>query len=437
MTLRLHDYQVRAVKHLQANDRAGLFLEPGLGKTATVLTALTPDHLPAMVIAPKRVAQHVWPTETEKWRPDLTCVPAVGTRAQRQVSINKGADITVVTRDNLSDPECLQLARRCQTLVIDESSSFKSSSSKRFKYARALSKAAPRCWILTGTPTPNGLLDLWSQVFLLDHGDRLGTGITKYRNKWFSPGRQLASGVVTEWIPHPHSFSQITTRLDDICLSMKAADYLTMPDRIMTDHLADTTRSVMRVYEDMLKTLVADLPRTSIAAANAAVATNKLSQIAAGAMYLPDGTTHHLHDFKTDVVGEILEGTTSPVLLFYNYAFERERLLDKFPYAYTTDMPHALDKWNAGEVPLLLAHPAAAGHGLNLQGGGHTIVWTTLPWSSELWQQANGRLWRQGQEHPVVIHRVLGYPVDDAIALALDDKITLQDAVLKVLGENA
>lgn len=439
----LRDYQRLAVSFLRANPRSGLFLDMGLGKTASVLSALRPEDLPVLVSAPKRVALEVWPVETPKWRPDLTVAVAVGTPAARQRALNSGADVVVIGRDVMAD--AIPHAARFRTLVLDELSGFKSRTSARWRNARRIVNAMPedrRVWGLTGTPAPQSLLDLWAQVALIDDGERLGRTLTEYRRRYFTPGRQLPNGVVTEWDLRPGAAQRIHRLLEDRFLSMDSAEHVTLPPvthNVVTVPMSPTTR---RVYKELKRDLVVDLEIVGGErhyAANAAILTNRLSQVTAGFMFVDDadlrgGAYDVIHHDKVSAVVEIVEGTGSPVLVFYNYLPERDMLQKALPQALTMDAPDVVARWNAGEVPVLLAHPASAGHGLNLQFGGHTVVWPTLPWSLELWEQANKRLARPGQRHPVVIHRLMSpRTVDDVKWSALTDKASVQDALMKHL----
>lgn len=450
MTPTLHAYQQQAVAHLQANPRAGLFLDMGLGKTATTLSALTPDHLPALVVAPKRVAENVWSAERDIWRPDLRVEVAMGRPDARRAALASGADVVVLGRDNLRD--ALSVPSPWRTVILDELSGFKTRNSVRWKTAATLiwgsqqSNRArlriPHVWGLTGTPASNGLGDLWAQMWLLDGGQRLGATLTEFRNRFMYPGRQLPSGVITEWILRQGADAKIHSLIDDICMSLDATGLLQLPPT--TQNRVDVTLppSAMAVYRRMKDDLVADLSLIGgevHTAQNAAVLTNKLSQISAGFLYsddadLRDGAHTDLHREKVRALEEIVDGTGSPVLVFYRYRVEKERIASAFPSAVDVDAPRAIERWNKGEIPILMAHPAGAGHGLNLQYGGHTIVWTSLPWSLEEWQQANKRLARQGQQHPVVIHLLMARKtVDGAILERLTTKASVQSALLKHL----
>lgn len=437
----LHDYQQVAVDHFRRNPRAGLFLDMGLGKTAVALSSLTPDLLPALVIAPKRVAETVWSAESRIWRPDLHVAVAAGSATNRvSVLLLSLADVVVVGRDNLKDVP----VRGWRSVIIDELSGFKDRSSNRWRLAsRIVHQPGVRAvWGLTGTPSPNGLLDLWSQLHLLDRGARLGTSITGYRNRYFIARPPLPNGIIPGWDPRPETPDTVHRLIDDICLSMSSEGRIDLPPvthNVITVQLPPAAR---HTYREFKKTLVADLPPDLVVTAgSAATLTNKLSQISAGFIY-PDiddpdhepGSYRVLHSEKIRAVQEVIEGTGSPVLVFYRYRAEREMLLEAIPDAVPVEAPDAIERWNDGTIRVMLAHPASAGHGLNLQHGGHTIVWTSLTWSLEEWQQANKRLARQGQQHPVIIHSIsAAKTVDQVIAARLGDKTSVQDALLSHL----
>jgi len=430
--MKLHAYQKLATSFLQNNPRAGLFLDLGLGKTAISLSALEPRHLPALVVAPKRVAEHVWPKEQKTWRPDLSLALAAGSPAQRRAALAAGADVTVIGRDNLGDAK-----PGYKTVILDESSSFKTKSTQRWKAARRLTTKADYVWGLTGTPSPNGLIDLWAQLFLIDRGERLGTTLTGYRSRYFRATDQLPNGVVTHWELRPEAESRIHSLLSDICLYMSSETELDLPPVTYNTITVPLPPAARRAYETFKHDLVLDMDLLGggiHSAANAAVLTNKLSQLTAGFVYsdAQDGTYSPLHTAKLDALQEVVDGTGDNILVFYNYKAEAEAIRAAFPQARLLD--DGLEAWCQGEVPMLLAHPASAGHGLNLQSGGHTIVWTTQSWNLELYLQANGRLARQGQQHPVVIHS-LECPdtVDGLIAERLSTKTFTQNSLLEHL----
>lgn len=444
--LKLHDYQEVAVDFIRTRKRAGLLLDMGLGKTAVTLRALQPESLPALVTAPKRVAEEVWPVEVPKWRPDLRIVVAAGTPAQRAKALlaaREGrADIVVIGRDNLAD--AVEVAGDYKTFVMDELSSFKTRASIRWKMAKKICKDMEYVWGLTGTPTTDGaMLDLWAPMYLLDSGDSLGSTLGGYRERYFTPGRQLPNGVVIEYNLRPGAAQRINVLLEKTCLSMSTDGRVDLPPTSFNDVMVPLLPAVRKLYKQLKNDLVADadiLGGETISAANAAVLTGKLSQITAGFVYVDDadlrgGQYKMLHKEKVTALKEIIDGTGSPVLVAYRFQAELELLKQGLgPMAHTLDEPGIVADWNSGKIPVLLAHPASAGHGLNLQFGGHTMVWATPTWSLEEYMQMNKRLARQGQKHPVVIHHLVSpRTVDPLILLALKDKKSVQDAVMNHL----
>lgn len=439
------------MSHLRANPSAGLFLDMGLGKTAAALSALTPEHLPALVVAPKRVAEHVWPEESSKWRSDLTVAVAAGSPVKRQAALQSGADIVVIGRDNLKD--AVPYARRFNTFIMDELSSFKHRSSGRWRVARAICREVRFRWGLTGTPAANGLMDLWAQLYLLDEGKRLYPTITAFRTRYFFPGRVLPNGVVSKWELRPGADKRIHQLIEDICLSMSTEGRVELPPVTLNRVAVPLPPGAVKFYRSMARDLVANLDLLGLegirTASTAGAMTMKLSQITAGFVYddpeqyldgdgrnlRPADAWTPLHREKLDALAEIIEGTGSPVLVFYRFLPEKAGILKEFgDRAHTIDEPGVIERWNRGEVPILLAHPASAGHGLNLQHGGHTIVWTTPDFDLELWEQGNKRLARSGQKHPVVIH-VLETPrsVDTLALMRLEGKADVQNALLSHL----
>lgn len=427
-----HDYQDVAVDFLRSTPRAGLFLKPGLGKTRSTLDALGPEHLPALVCAPKRVATKVWPVEIPKWRPDLTYVVAAGSPDRRRAALAAGADVTIIGRDVLADA----LGGPWKTLVIDESSGFRERSTTRWKTARTLVRDLGYVWLLTGTPAPNSLADLWAQAYLLDGGERLGKTLGGFRNRYFRPGKIINGYTVVEWIPRPEADENIHALLSDICMSMEAVEGL-MPPVTYNQIDVELPAASRSIYRDMKRDLVALIDEHLggvLSAANAAVLSGKLMQIGSGAVYDEEGGWTHLHDEKIEALREILEEGTGNVLVFYAYKHEKARLQAAFPEAQGIDDPGALERWDRGHLPMLLAHPMSAGHGLNLQAGGSTIIWATPTWSSELWEQGNGRLARQGQQHPVVVHTLVAKGTVDELAVAsVAGKEAVQEAFLEHL----
>lgn len=424
----------------------GLFLDMGLGKTAITLSALTPEHLPALVIAPKRVAMNVWGEEARKWRPDLKVIQCTGSpRARRDGLENPEGDIYVISRDVQSDAEDYAQMKRFRTLILDELSGYKNKSSKRWKSANRMRKHVVNCWGLTGTPTPNSLLDLWAQVAILDRGVTLGRSLAAFRERWFEAETIGWKGYVTKWRALPGADVNVFDMISHFCMSMKTDGKIDLPPVFENDVIVELPANARRAYQQMCKDLVVEATEGVIhSASTAAVMTGKLSQINAGFIYpdvddyLAGSEITKLHNEKAKAVLEIYEGTSSPLLVFYRFKAELEELKVTLPAGvlHTPDEKGVFDAWNNREIPVLAAHPASIGHGLNLQHGGHTIVWTTLPWSTEEWEQANKRLSRQGQKQPVTIHKVMARnTIDSIIDERLKGKETAQDALMSYLQD--
>lgn len=439
MSYELHDYQRLGVRFLQNNPRAGLFLDMGLGKTACVLSALTPEHLPVLVVAPKRVAEETWPTEHAIWRPDLSLALAAGKPADRRAALESGAGIIVLGRDNLKDIPPYR--HNFNTLVVDELSGFKSKG-MRWKMGSGVANRTTHVWGLTGTPMPNGYLDLFYQILLLDAGKRLGTSVTAYRNKFFYPGNRLPNGIVTEWILRDGADIEIKNLIEDLCLYMESDGRVSLPGISMVDYSFNLPPDILKFYRKLKKDMVADMEELGliVSADSAGVLSNRLSQVASGFIYdvdqetgLRTGTTTVLHSERIELIKDLVEMAGSPVLLAYRYK-EEERLLLDLPGARSIKEPGIVKEWNLGDVPILVAHPASAGHGLNLQYGGHHIIWTSPTWELELWLQFNKRLYRQGQKHPVIVHKITAKnTVDTIIYSRLEDKNWNQQDLLEHL----
>lgn len=445
--LALHDYQLVARDFLRQQNRSALFLDMGLGKTAASLAALEPRHLPVLVVAPKRVAEEVWHVEKDLWRPDLTLVVAKGEPAARQAALSSDANIVVLGRDNLRDVLALKRTTPFKTVIIDELSGYKSRASVRWKTMNKIVRATTtqHVWGLTGTPVPNGYMDLWSQVALLDGGQRLGKNITTYRGRYFMPGRQIANGVIVEWNLRPESEGHIKELIGDICLAMATEGRIKLP-RVTVNRVAtEMPFAVRRAYKTFSDTMVADLREIFggeiHTAANAAILTSRLSQMTSGFVFVDDADLHDgdwtpLHLEKIHAIEEIVESAQgSGVLVAYRFIPEKLMLLQALgDKAHTIDEPDIIARWNRGEIPVLLVHPASAGHGLNLQYGGHTVVWTGPTWDLEWWDQLNKRVARQGQKHPVVIHVLLANKtVDQMIQARVEGKATVQGNLLAYL----
>lgn len=439
-----HDYQTRAKDFILEHPKAGMLLEMGLGKTVITLTAI--DVLinelfevdRVLVIAPKRVAEDTWTREHAKWDHlrHLRVSKVLGSPEQRRRALAVDADIYVIGRDNV-----VWLVEQCRQgwpfdmVVIDELSSFKNPQAKRFRALKKVIPKASRVVGLTGTPSANGLMDLWAEIYLLDRGERLGHTLGAYREKYFRPGARNGY-VVFKWEPLRGSREKIEAAISDICISMSADDYLTLPKRI--DNLIPVKLSPqeMKQYKTMEAEQLLHIDDEDVVALNAAAVMTKLLQIANGSVYSHEGNVVRLHDAKLEALLEIIDTTDSPVLIFYSYKHDLAAIKAAIPGARTLDGPEDIAEWNAGGVQVLLAHPASVGYGLNLQEGGHVIVWYGLTWSLELYQQANARLYRQGQDKPVIIHHLIAEgTVDEQVMRALQEKDMSQAALMAALKE--
>lgn len=443
----LHEYQKHAVRHIIEHPYCGLLMEMGLGKSVSTLTAirqLMDDYLEVskvLVIAPKRVAETTWSDEIEKWEHlgGIRISKILGTAKQRASALKADADIYLINRENV-----VWLVAKLQgywpfdMLVIDELSSFKSAKSARFKALRLVRPKISRVVGLTGTPAPNGLIDLWSQIYLLDLGERLGKTITGYRIKYFHPGRSNGQ-VVFDYKLNSGSEEAIYKQIGDICISMKAEDYLQLPDRIDRTVEIHFPEKVMEKYLEFEKQQVLAMEDTDgdISAVNAAALSNKLLQYANGAIYDSERNVHEIHAEKLEALEEIVEAANGqPVLVFFSFRHDVSRIMTTLKKYHPKEIagPEDVASWNAGKISVLLAHPAGAGHGLNLQAGGHIIVWFGLPWSSELYLQANARLYRQGQGKPVIVHHLIAKgTMDEDVVRALTDKVNKQDALMQAV----
>lgn len=447
MKYEAHDYQKRATDLVISVPKIGLFLDMGLGKTVITMTAIQElmfdrfEVSRVLVIAPKRVAEDTWTREHAKWDHlrDLKISKVLGTAAQRRKALEAEADIYVIGRDNVVWlVEHLQKVRKgwpFDMVVIDELSSFKNPQAKRF---RALRKAMPhvkRVVGLTGTPSPNGLMDLWAEVYLLDRGERLGSTLGAYRERYFRPGARNGY-VVYKWDALPGARKEIEAKISDICVSMSAADYLKLPKRIDNVIPVQLSPAEMAAYKTMEAEQLLQIEDDDIAALNAAAVMTKLLQIANGSVYAVDGKVVQIHSAKLEALEEIIDTTDGPVLVFYSYKHDLAAIQGSIKGARILNSTADIADWNAGKVQVLLAHPASVGYGLNLQEGGHVIVWYGLTWSLELYQQANARLYRQGQEKPVIIHHLIAEgTVDEEVMQALQHKDTSQAALLAALKE--
>ncbi len=442
----LHEYQKAAVQHIIDHEAAGLFLDMGLGKTVSTLTAVNllmnvyMEVTKVLVIAPKRVAEDTWTTECEKWEHlhGLRVSRVLGTEKKRKAALKADADIYVINRENV-----VWLVAQLKgwwpfdMIVIDELSSFKSNTAARFKALRQVRPMTSRVVGLTGTPAPNGLIDLWPQMYLLDMGERLEKTITAYRAKYFRPGRTNGQ-VVFDYKPNTGSEEAIYKRISDICISMKAEDYLDLPDMIEIPVEVSMNERQMAQYEKFEEEQVLKLQEEGdISAVNAAALSNKLLQYANGAIYDTERNIHELHEAKLDALEEIVEAANgSPVLVFYSFRHDVARILKRLKAYHPKEIggQEDIQAWNEGKITVMMAHPASAGHGLNLQKGGHIMVWFGLPWSLELYQQANARLHRQGQSQPVRNYIIMTKGTMDAdVRKALSGKTDRQDALMEAV----
>lgn len=411
--------------------------------TLTAIDMLMNDYFEVsrvLVIAPLRVAEDTWSRESQKWDhlKHLRISKVLGSASNRRKALAKDADIYVINRENvvwLTD-ELSQVGDGWgfDMVVIDELSSFKSHAAKRFKALRKYITRSSRVVGLTGTPAPNGLIDLWSQIYLLDGGERLGTTISGFRSRYFIPN-QRNQHMIYNYKPREEAEQAINAKISDICISMRAEDWLDMPERIDNVQRVKLSDDEMDRYNQFERDCYLDFLEGEVTAASAAALSNKLLQYSNGAMYLADGGYVETSNAKLDVLDEIIElSNGKPILCFYSYKHDLERIQKRFKFAKKLGGSEDIEKWNNGEIPLLLAHPAGAGHGLNLQAGGNIIVWFGLTWSLELYQQANARLYRQGQENAVIIHHLITEgTADESVLASLQGKKDVQDELLDSL----
>ncbi|MBM7317803.1 DEAD/DEAH box helicase [Streptococcus suis] len=449
MKLTLHNYQVVAKDFIIGHPYAAVILDMGMGKTATTLSAVNElifdrfEVTKVLVIAPLRVANTVWSDEIEQWAElrHLRYSKIVGTPKQRKVALQKDADIYIVNRENLP-----WLVAQCSPyfkwdmVVIDELSSFKSWQSKRFKAFMAMRPYMKRIVGLTGTPSSNGLMDLFAEFKVIDGGERLGRFIGEFRSRYFEEGRRNGN-IVYEYIPMDYAECQIQDKISDITISMKALDYLDMPELISTKKLVRMSEKEKEKYSQFKKEYVmSELDGLEVTAANAASLTNKLVQLSNGAVYTDDHTVVALHEQKLDALEDILESANGePVLVAYWFKHDLARIINRLEKlrvkSRVLKTEEDIREWNKGNVPVGLLHPAGAGHGLNLQKGGHNLVWFGLTWSLELYQQTNARLWRQGQEAETVViqHIVTEGTIDEEILKALENKDAQQERLIEAV----
>lgn len=435
-----HDYQKYAADFIMAHPISALLLDMGLGKTSITLTAIN-DLLfdsfevhKVLVVAPLRVARDTWSAEIEKWEHlrELRYSIAVGTEQERLAALCKQSDIYIINRENIQWlVEESGLPFDYDMAVIDELSSFKNHQSKRFKAFMKVRPKLKRIVGLTGTPASNGLMDLFAEFKLLDMGERLGRFIGQYRNAYFQPDKRNGM-VIYSYKPLPDAEQRIYDKISDITISMKATDHLTMPELVSTEYVVQLSDKEREKYDRLKKDLVLSTEDNEVTAANAASLSNKLSQMANGAVYSDDESIIEIHDQKLDALEDIIESMNGkPLLVAYWFKHDLERIKKRFDVREIKSSRDIAD-WNSGKIPVAVIHPASAGHGLNLQQGGAALVWFGLTWSLELYQQTNARLWRQGQTADTVViqHIIAKGTIDEQIMKALKAKDTTQAALI-------
>lgn len=432
-----HEYQEYAKEFIIGQKVSALFLDCGLGKTVITLTAvweLLLDYFEVrkvLVIAPLRVARDTWPGELEKWvhLQGIVMSAILGSEKERIIALNRRANVYVINRENVD-----WLVGYCRwdfdMVVIDELSSFKSHRARRFKALKKVRPMVKRIVGLTGTPAPNGLIDLWAEIGILDMGQRLGRFIGGYRERFFVPDKR-SRDMVFSYKPREGTKDAIYSLLSDICISMRAADYLEMPECVYNRVEVTMSEKEMKLYRQLEKDMLIPYEDGDIDAVNAAGLSNKLMQMANGAVYDENGEVKHIHDRKLEALEDLLEAANGkPVLIAYWYKHDLERIQERIG-AVELDTSDDFRRWNAGEIPVAVIHPASAGHGLNLQAGGSTLVWFGLTWSLELYQQMNARLWRQGQKDIVVLHHLIAKnTLDERVMEALEKKDCGQSALV-------
>lgn len=443
-----HDYQQYAIQFLTEHPVAALLLDMGLGKTVTTLTAINEllfdrfEIRRVLVIAPLRVARDTWSAEIEKWEhlKHLKYSVAVGTSAERRQALHAKTDICILNRENISWlVEESHIPFDFDMLVIDELSGFKNHQTKRFKALMKVRPKVKRIVGLTGTPSSNGLMDLWAEFRLLDMGQRLGRFIGQYRTAYFQPDKRNGM-VVYSYKPLPQAEKQIYDKISDITISMKAIDYLQMPELLMTESRVQLSKQEAERYKQLKQDLVLDLPEGEITATNAAALSNKLCQMSNGAIYDDENNMIPIHSRKLDALEDMIESANGkPVLVAYWFKHDRTRIterLRKLGVVYQEiKSAESIKNWNSRKLQVALIHPASAGHGLNLQAGGNFLVWFGLTWSLELYQQTNARLWRQGQQSETVViqHIITKGTIDEHILKALQAKDETQTALMQAV----
>lgn len=443
MIFKPHQYQEYAIQKILDLPECGLFLDMGMGKTVSALTAL--DELlydyfevsKVLIIAPLRVAESTWTDELEKWDhlKSLKITKVLGKVKERLAALSQRSNIFIINRENVEWLVTLYgKTWPFDMVIIDELSSFKSPSSLRFRHLRKVRPLIKRIVGLTGTPSPNGLLDLWAQVYLLDRGERLGSTVTGYKDQYFSPDKRNQQ-IIYSWKLRDGAEEAIHAKISDICVSMLSKDWLSVPERITNVIKVKLPDEAKAKYRQLEKDLLLPLADSDVVASTAAVLSGKLLQMANGAVYDDNGQFAEIHQVKLEALADII-ANGNPVLVFYNYKHDLARIQSYLKKDKVRELKTADDikDWNAGKVQVMLAHPASAGHGLNLQAGGNVIVWFGLTWSLELYQQANARLHRQGQKQGVIIHHIVTEgTMDESVMKAIENKATGQNSLLEAV----
>lgn len=434
-----HNYQRYATAFIINHPVSAVLLEMGLGKSVISLTAINDlmldyfDVSRTLVIAPLRVANSTWPDEIKKWDhlKHLNYSVVIGSEKERLDALGKPAHIYLINRENVDWLITKSgIPWKFDMVVIDELSSFKSYQAKRFKSLIKVRPKLKRIVGLTGTPSSNGLMDLWAEFRLLDMGERLGRYITYYRQNFFVPDKRNQQ-MIFSYKPKDGAEKKIYSLISDITISMKSKDFLKMPECVMNEVIVTLSDKEQKLYDSLKQDMVLSLAENEIDAINAAALSNKLLQMSNGAVYNDDKESLHIHDRKLDALDDLIEGTNGkPVLVAYWFKHDLEKIKDRFDVREIKSAKDISD-WNEGKIPVALIHPASAGHGLNLQAGGSTLIWFGLTWSLELYQQTNARLYRQGQDSTVVIHHILTKgTIDEDVMKALKAKEKIQDALI-------
>ena len=442
MEFKPHGYQQQMIEYIATHPVAALFLDMGLGKTVITLTAIKNlmydsfEVKKVLVIAPLRVARDTWPNEIEKWNhlQDLRYSVVVGNQIERQSALKQEVEIYIINRENVTwliEKSGYQFD--FDMVIIDELSSFKSHAAKRFKSLLKVRPFIERIVGLTGTPSSNGLMDLWAQFRILDKGERLGRFITHYRQRYFDPDQRNGM-VIYSYKPKPEAEEAIYNQIEDITVSMKAEDYLDMPDFITNEVVVRLSDKERKVYDEMRKEMIVEVKDKEIDAINAASLSNKLLQMASGSVYDEQKESVWLHDRKLDALEDLVEAANGkPLLVVYWFKHDLTRITQRFDVKVLKTQKDFQD-WNKGLIPIALIHPASAGHGLNLQAGGSTLVWFSLTWSLELYQQTNARLYRQGQKESVVVHHIITEDtIDEDVMKALRLKDKFQNQLMEAV----